>query len=179
MRHAVGCVTTVSSFGAALPLTQLPWHSSRPPASSFEMSVVKTRTLVEDSAGEGATARARRRSPHIHIHPYTLRMPCVHGASPEEMQTLEKRACTRPLLLCGDSSAESDTGHFTQVNKPLGTLYTAQTRKPAAFAAAHVPMSDAVGELHLSARDEARTILNGAAVIQNDCPGWVHPESAR
>ena len=117
------------------------------------MRVVKTRTLEDDSAGEGATA-VHGGALHTSILTHTPCVCPVFMAHPRRRRKPQRStACTRPLLLRGDSSAESDTGHFTQVNKPLGTLYTAQTRKPAAFAAAHVPMSDAVGELHLSARD--------------------------
>ena len=102
------------------------------------MSVVKTRTLGEDSTGEGAAA-VHGGALHTFLPTHTPM------ASPERRKPQRSAACTRPLLPRGGPSAESDKGHFAAVNGPLSTLYTPQTRKPAAFAGAHVPMSDAVG----------------------------------
>ena len=138
-------------FGGIAPAHPLP---------RLKMNVVKTLHLeVREHSS------VWQRSPHIHIHPYTS-MPCVHGASPEETQKPQRSSPFHSSWVVINLTRDV----FTQETRPLGTIHTAQTRKPSAFAAALVPMSDAVGELHLSARDEPRPNLNTAAMIQSDCP---------
>jgi len=97
------------------------------PLACLKMGVIKTRT----SAGEGATVV--HGSPHILTHPYTMRVPCAHGASPEGRKPQEQHRVYPSLLLGGDPSNESSKEHFTHANGPLGMFYTAQTRTRAAY----------------------------------------------
>ena len=168
MRHAVRCTPTGSTLGATLPLTQLRWHSSRPPAR-LKMIVVKALHLqVEVREPQQCTAAIPTHSA-TPIHPacalYPWRIP-RGDAKPQRSASWVVINVTRDV--------------FTQVNGPLGTLYTAQTRKPSAFAAAHVPMSDAVAGLHISqgrAKNNLEHCRNDTARLSMRL-SWVHPESA-
>jgi hypothetical protein len=65
------------------------------------MGVVTTRTLVKKTVQVREPQQCTAALPTLS---YTLRVPCVHDASPEQTQTPRSTACTRPLLLHGDPS---------------------------------------------------------------------------
>ena len=153
MRHAVGRATTDSTLGAALPLTQFPWHSSRPPACPFENGSDHNSHPCEDSAGEGATA-VHGGPPHTFIHPAcslcSWRIPRA-DANPKE--------ATRPLLLHGDPS-QNTTRDTSQQYTDLWVLSKQRELATGSLCCSTCPPRRVRCELRLSTSDEAKTILN-------------------